>query len=54
MMTWMTLGPIMLEARLERPKRPKYCMSPRETTRGVKELVINITMLSYPGGVNSR
>lgn len=23
MMAWMTLGPIMLEARLERPKRPK-------------------------------
>lgn len=51
MIAWMTLGPIIDEARLERPKRPKNwwrCQTISNTGR-----YDYCTILSKPGGVNS-
>jgi hypothetical protein len=53
MIAWITFGPIMEEARLDRPKRPKnwqvYMISKR--LNWVREP--RIAMLSNPGGASS-
>ena len=52
MIAWMTFGPIIEDARFERPNRPKNCASrnqrPGECDGGGAR-----TMLSKPGGVSS-
>jgi hypothetical protein len=54
MMAWMTFGPTIEEARLDRPKRPKnYLESLNEKLERDGEKRHQHTMFSNPGGVSS-